>query len=1445
VLSIKHFFLFLMVVLSKWVAAQVPVAGFSNTPTSGCAPLVVTFKDQSSGDPKFWNWDFGNGQLSNVQNPIIVFNQPGVYSVTLVVKNANGTHGITKDSLITVHPSPQAGFDANIRTGCNPVNVQFSDLSSDPAGNIISWEWDFGDGTKSTQRNPQKNYNVNGFYSVSLTVTSSTGCKSTSGASRYIRIVSGVKADFTNTTTSDCRPPFTAIFKNESAGPGSLTYAWDFGNGNTSTQANPTIPYSATGTYPVSLTTTSDFGCRNTIQKDVQIRGSNTVIGGPDSICVNKPLNFINSSTPAPVSSIWYFDDGTQSTAINASKSFSVVGQHVVKLVNTYAFCKDSITKTIHVLAPPSVDFTSSTVLACKPPLTVNFSDNSPTTAVAWFWEFGDGGTSTLENPSHVYSSAGQFDVALTITSSFGCTNKLQKNVFVQIVRPVVNISDASDRGCIPFTYSPTPNVQTVDGVASYSWNFGDGPGSIRTGPAPSYTYTTPGNYSVTLTITTIGGCVETSAPKTIRTGTPPVVDFTVNKTAGCASEVFQFTNLAVPSTEWLWDFNDGNTDTAQHPLHKFGDTGKIAVKLSAFNNGCMASITKADLVTITPPVSRFRDTVMDCNDQFNVTFVNNSILHATNSSDFLWDFGDGRTSTDRNPTHLYNGPGVYDVKLTVTDAAAGCTHTFTKLAYLDFQTAQFSASKTSVCVNENINLAASGDAASITRYQWRLGNGTFFDGGRSFDTSFSTPGNHEIALVITNKYGGCTDTVVRTGYITVLGPVADFSPNVTGNCQDQSVTFTDQSSSVANIVRWTWDFGDSTVQSFTAPPFMHTYQDTGKFTIKLTVLDAIGCSNSVTKDTIVSVTRPQAYFGTKDTIYCQGAALQFLDSSKGKNLTYAWEFGDGGVSTLQDPTHIYTGADATYSVKLKVTDLSGCTDSITRTNFVDIRFPKAASNAVDTISICPPLETKFFFQGSDYESFSWDFGDGAGSTLKDPTHFYNTYGTFNAKLYVFGYGGCIDSSSHTVNVYNPNSTTSITYSPLDACNSLNVDFSIVTPAQTRFTFFFGDGRVDSSQVKTFTHFYNAPSFYTPSLLLYDNLGCIAPISGAQQIKILGAIPNFGRDKREFCDTGVVFFTNYTIANDPIVSSVWNFDDGTTSTDVDPIHYFGGPDQYAVSLSVTTQAGCSSSIVDTIRAYRTPVPSINSINTACINAPVLFNGILAVPDTAIVWKWDLGNGQTSSLQDISSIYTRTGTYKLFLEAANKLGCKNSTTKDLVVAPLPIITMGSDPVIPVGTGIDLPVTYNSNMKSYTWTPTRDLSCISCDVPFANPKFTTRYKVSVVDSNNCRASNDITVNVVCNNKNYFVPNTFTPNGDGTNDVFYPRGSSIDRVQSMRIFNRWGQIVYEKRNFMVNSMADGWNGLYQGKPANMDTYIYTIEFICENAEIITYKGNVTLLR
>ena len=214
--TLSRSFLAVLLLISAGSAlySQTPVAAFTANKFSGCAPLNVSFTDQSSGTPVAWNWDLGNGQLSTAQNPIITYTAPGVYTVRLVVRSANGIDEEIKTDYITVSAAPQAGFRANITTACVPATIQFTDQSFAPAnaGTIVSWAWDFGDGTTSTQQSPSHVYSATGFYSVTLTVVSNTGCSSTASAGRYIRVVDGVEVNFDFSPSTTCRPPFAISF---------------------------------------------------------------------------------------------------------------------------------------------------------------------------------------------------------------------------------------------------------------------------------------------------------------------------------------------------------------------------------------------------------------------------------------------------------------------------------------------------------------------------------------------------------------------------------------------------------------------------------------------------------------------------------------------------------------------------------------------------------------------------------------------------------------------------------------------------------------------------------------------------------------------------------------------------------------------------------------------------------------------------------------------------------------------------------------------------------------------------------------------------------------------------------------------------------------------------------------------------------------------------------
>jgi gliding motility-associated-like protein len=1450
--------------------AQAPVAAFSASPVSGCGPLNVHFTDNSSNAPLFWTWDFGNGTTSRAQNPTVTYNVAGNYTVKLTVVNKNGQDSITKVNFVSIFPYPNTSFTSNLTLGCAPANIQFTDLSTPGQGTITQWLWDFGDGFTSNQSNPLHVYSQTGYFTVNLKVTNSQGCANSIGVSRYLRVVQGVQANFSFTQTSNsCSAPFLLNFINQTAGPGTLSYAWDLGNGSTSLQANPSTSYPANTSYTATLTAQSSFGCSDTSQRVITFPAADPLISAPDSVCVNDPTSFKNGSSPAPLSSAWSFGDGGTSALQNPSKTYTAIGSYPVKLVNTYSTCTDSIIKTIAVVNSPTPNFTSTTTAGCSAPFSATFQDASSAGIVKWVWDFGDGSTQVTVTtppgapPPHTYSTPGAFDVTLTVTNSAGCSNSITKPKFVQVIVPSITLNNPDEEGCYQnaTVFQPIAVVNSADGVATYSWNAPGATPSASTSATPSFTYAIAGNYNISLTITTTGRCSATTVfNNAVTVGTPTPATFTASpNTPVCRPTAVSFTSTSSPADRYEWNFGDGvfaEADT-NSIHHVYKNEGMYLVSLTVIHNGCPSSAFFGASVQVNPPIAGFSFQT-DCNNILQVAFSDTSEVDPAQATTYTWDFGDGATSgpvtipAGASPepplSHTYAALGTYTVTLTVSNAT--CSDQTTRIVTLDALSPSLSAPD-STCRDAAFTMISTMpalDTALVAEYKWVIGLDPPVTSGTSpsFSATSSVNGPLSLGMIVTD-INGCTFASPQIS-TQVIGPTASFDTTGPGGCLNNLISFKDQSTvDVYPIKNWAFIFGDGVDTDFRAAPFVHRYADTGYFKVQLTIQDTHNCLANFILDSAVHITSLHAGFFAADTLYCPNVPLPFTDSSRGNNLSWLWDFGNGTGSATQDPSPAYATNAQYYTVKLKISDQAGCADSVTRANYIHIQSPVAAFMIMDSTSICIPLQTNFTQQAQYYDSLYWDFGDGTTSTLPNTAHFYSGYDTFTAKLFVQGAGGCLDSASRRVFVLNPNTSTSLTYlDPLTKCDSVPMHFIIVTPGFTKYELLFGDKAIDSSGNLTPFHTFRNPNTYAQALQLQDSTGCIVVIDGNKQITVLGTTPFFSIDKHAFCDSSAVNFTDFTTGNDAITMETLFFGDGTSSASPSVSHDYTTPGVFTPTLKVNTQSGCAETYTDTVRAYATPHPTFTISSHPCGNQPVEFMAGTTQPDTdPIVWAWNFGDGQTSTQQDPAVTYLKTGTYLVTLEASLPFGCADTISHSFELHPLPTIKGPAEMTIPVGFPSALPLTYTGGIVTYSWTPAANLSCTDCPNPLAGPIFATEYTVQVTDTNQCSVTDSILVKTVCNGKNYFIPNTFSPNGDGVNDVFYPRGESLSNIQSMRVFNRWGQLVFEKRDFPANSAASGWDGTFNGRPAPVDVYVYTIEVVCDNAQLIALNGNVTLVR
>jgi gliding motility-associated-like protein len=276
----------------------------------------------------------------------------------------------------------------------------------------------------------------------------------------------------------------------------------------------------------------------------------------------------------------------------------------------------------------------------------------------------------------------------------------------------------------------------------------------------------------------------------------------------------------------------------------------------------------------------------------------------------------------------------------------------------------------------------------------------------------------------------------------------------------------------------------------------------------------------------------------------------------------------------------------------------------------------------------------------------------------------------------------------------------------------------------------------------------------------------------------------------------------------------------------------------------TDSLGCSASDSVTVQVKQPIKLSVISSDTLCLGASVQLN---ASPG-AEIYNWqptaDLNN---PNIQNPVATPSAPGNITYTVTGKDDKNCFTDTASvTLMVSPFPQFNIVDSTVVSGANGSYVIRTINSpDIISWQWSPATNLSCTNCAEPVATVGTTIQYTGTATNVYGCSSSDKITIKGTCSSNLIFVPNTFSPNGDNVNDHFYPRGQGLYIIRSMRIFNRLGQMVFEKTNFAPESESEGWDGRFHSKNLPSDVYVYFIEAICNNGLVVKFKGDITLLR
>jgi PKD repeat protein len=819
-------------------------------------------------------------------------------------------------------------------------------------------------------------------------------------------------ADFSGSPTSGISP-LTVDFTDSSTGYID-SWAWDFGDGvGTSNLQNPSYTYTSAGTYTVTLTATGPGGSDDEIKTNyITVTEPPPVAnfsGTPTSGYRPLLVQFTDTSTGTVSTWAWNFGDGVGTSNLqNPSYTYNNPGTYTVTLTVTGPGGTDDEIKTNYITVgepAPVANFTGAPLTGAAP-LAVTFTDTSTGTVSTWAWNFGDGvGTSNLQNPSYTYNNPGTYTVTLTVTGPGGTDDEIKTNYITVYAVPVANFSGTPTSGYRPLLVQFTDT--STGSVTSWSWDFGDGVGTSNL-QNPSYTYTSAGTYTVTLTATGPGGTDDEIKTNYITVSeAPPVANFSGTPTSGYRPLLVQFTDQSSGTVRtWSWDFGDGvGTSDLPNPSYTYNAPGTYTVTLTVTGPGGSDDEIKTDYITVIepPPVAAFIGNPLTGAVPLLVTFTDQS---SGTISTWSWDFGDGvGTSNLQNPSYTYNNPGTYTVTLTVT--GPGGTDDEIKTDYITVTVPPPVAAFIGTPLTGAVPLAVTftdTSTGSITTWSWNFGDGVGTSNLQNPSYTYTSAGSYTVTLTATGPGG--TDQEIKTNYIVVGDTliIANFIANPTSGINPLLVQFADESA--GTISTWSWDFGDGVGTSNLQNP-SYTYNSIGTYSVSLTVTGPDG-SDTETKTNYITVGEPppDADFSANPTTGLKPLTVHFTDSSTGVITSWSWDFGDEGVSSTQNPSHLYTNAGL-YTVTLTVTGPGG-TDSEIKVGYITVNElqPVADFTASRTNGIKPFTVDFTDNSQNPVTSWSWDFGDGGTSTEQNPYHTYTSNGKYTVSLTVIGPGG-------------------------------------------------------------------------------------------------------------------------------------------------------------------------------------------------------------------------------------------------------------------------------------------------------------------------------------------------------------------------------------------------------------------------------------------------------
>lgn len=1424
---------------------------FSMDVDEGCGILVVQFINSSTGAGELsYSWNFGNGILSPDFEPQITYTSPGTYTVLLEVTDDNGVH--TYSDQIIVHPYPEVNFSADPLGGCAPVTAFFTDASSQIGSDIVDWSWNFGDGSPGSGSTVEHTFNNPGSYHVILTVEDGFGCTKTNTYDNYINVSEPPAAAFTIDPSSYCNPT-TVQFTNNSFGyDPPLGYEWDFGDGGTSSQMNPNHFFDF-GTHVVHLTVTDASGCSNATTGYVQIDELLPEINvDKTDICIGEFLTFENSDGGG---CLWNFGDGTEAYTTFVGHSYVEAGTYNVVLSMGEGSCliSDNVQITVH--PSPEIDFSTLPEYVCSAgDLILN---NQTVGGESYIWNIY---TKTYNDTSIIstyYDMSPEFYIShedlyifkLEAVSEYGCSVIHVDSMDIVFSR-IVNISQNPLDFCIPFTTNLIPNIISQDEVVEYEWSFeGDFYSNLEI--LTDLTIVEPGIFQAVLTIETEHGCTDMFT-REIKAGTMPEISFYTVEDTVCMGAVVEYVNTSPDSAiidfySWSWN-SIALLDASENQIIAPNHTGNISLTLKAYFNLCENVFVEAFSFYVTGPYIASLDISYECESIQERTFE----VQGDDIDSLYWDFGDGSDILNgpNMVQHTYLEQGTYSYKVVAHSDHTGCDNdTLVGLVHVYFPEVNVVAEDSS-CSEYSMYIIPTLTADwGYVVWDDDVDNVLAWNSDTVgyVEHTYVTGGLKEV-LIIGIDQNGCRDTTLHYVNISYVNTNFTFPNSV---CLGNTVTLEYEYMGNFPLQYYTWTFG--VVESdpfYENADLEYEFTESGVYEIELQVVDSFGCEYSSEEESII-VQELNVALADFDDKLCLGEPL-VVEIDGDLNELVSVDFGDASPEvSILNHTYQDTGS---YNIELHFENEIGCTETLL---YDSISVQKAYLDIFleeDTLNCYP--ESPVFIDDDGKEPFglTYQWSDNLSNTseLLSPEFVYTDRGFYSIRVIGETENTCKDTLDFSLVIDGPYADIEI--SDHIVCKNDTVEFEIINDTNiVSYTWTLGDG-FGISNTNLFDHSF----MFVPDngrfeiVLSYPAEGCDADGDGQNDIysnieyiniyTVVADFDLFNAETNVLNDTNACsplplrFFNKSSGDN----TYTWKVNEVSISDEVNVDYYeFSNNISYydtsEVALFIESIEHCKDTVYQKVVVKSVPDIELSEDAVICLGETV---DLWANGGDSVEWtsKYYIENPSAYNINIEPDLSTT-----IYAKVTSRNACENEDSIYVFVQPIPeLYTPYSDTLVIVGQEFELFSDSDQEGVSYSWTPALGLSCTDCPSPEIKINGPQEYIIEIKDSLACHSVSAKLMIDMFFEYTLDMPNSFTPNDDGENDIVWVRGWGIKDLLEFKIYNRWGEQI-----FFSNDLKVGWDGTYNGKPQNIDSYAYMVRIVTYNDVILSKKGTITLIR